>query len=463
MQQLGALPKKLLENGFLSGIVIVSFWLLSTWPGYMNPDSALHWEEALTGRYPNWHPSTYSLLVKLSQLVVSNSVAPLVIFQAVITLSSICFLVTTVAKSAIAQNLVVVATLVWPQTGFMLSLVGKDGLFAAAFMVILGSVIRAIQRGSISRSDSVLLFTSTLALTVLRWNGPLAVTWILGCIIVFRPQTTRKMTLILLCALLLGTFWLINPLPSDNSGARDLRRGGKALDIAWSIRTDRNSFNTQDLMILNQIAPLEAWSNSQANCDNFNLPLLYDVFAENESYARALSASEKDVDRIWRNRIVKHPLNFVSGRLCKVKGFVIPAREWWPTYESTSQETMKKFFGNNAVPIFDQGLLDRTGSLFNSWGGSSLGLALSMPIVWYCLSGVLLLIVRCERRHASKYLVLSIAVPVSVFIAGVGVEPRYLWPATSTVAIFTLGAGADFFLVKVRKFFRHQGARSNSN
>jgi hypothetical protein len=462
MQQLGALPKKLLENGFLSGIVIVSFWLLSTWPGYMNPDSALHWEEALTGRYPNWHPSTYSLLVKLSQLVVSNSVVPLVVFQAVIILSSICFLVTTVAKSAIAQNLVVVATLVWPQTGFMLSLVGKDGLFAAAFMVILGSVIRAIQRGSISRSGTALLFASTLALTVLRWNGPLAVIWILACIIVLRPQIARKLTLILLCALLLGTFWLINPLPSDNSGARDLRRGGKALDIAWSIRTDRKSFNTQDLVILNQIAPLEAWSNSQANCDNFNLPLLYDVFAENESYARALSASEKDVDRIWRNRIVRHPLNFVSGRLCKVKGFVIPAREWWPTYESTSQETMKKFFGNDAVPILDQGLLDRTGSLFNSWGGSSLGLALSMPIVWYCICGVLLLVVRSERRRARTYLAMSIAVPISVFISGVGVEPRYLWPATLTVAILTFALASNFILDAITNPIRSRKTHSQS-
>ena len=175
MRQLGAMSKRLLDNGFLLGLLIVSFWLLSTWPGYMNPDSALHWEEALTGRYPNWHPSTYSLLVRLSQLIESNYAAPLVIFQAILILSSICFLARTVTRSTVTQNLAVVAFLVWPQTGYMLSLVGKDGLFAAAFMTLLGSIIRAVERGLDSLLVSAMVFASTFALAVLRWNGPLVV------------------------------------------------------------------------------------------------------------------------------------------------------------------------------------------------------------------------------------------------------------------------------------------------
>ena len=64
-----------------------------------------------------------------------------------------------------------------------------------------------------------------------------------------------------------------------------------------------------------------------------------------------------------------------------------------------------------------------------------------------------------QTKRAVKYLAISMAVPVSVFIAGVGVEPRYLWPTTSTVAILALGIGADFFIEKVGKRSRRQEAR----
>jgi hypothetical protein len=409
----------------------------------MNPDSALHFEEALTNRYPNWHPTTYSLLVKLSQLIGHWSPAPIVIFQSLIFVTALCTLASSISDSVVTRNVLVATFLAWPQAGYMLVLVGKDGLFTSMFMFMLACIIYMVDRNEPSPLLSALFLISTALFTALRWNGPVAIVWVAICLMLLQPKNRRKVFLFLGAGALVGTVWLVNPLPSDNSGARDLRRGGKALDIAWSLRTDRDSFSPNDLGILNGIAPLNDWADSQANCDNFAMPLLYSVFTENPDYGQALFKSSDEIDRIWRDRLTSHPLNFFSGRLCKIKGLVVPAHEWWPTYEATSQNLIGDFFMVTPTPTLSDSALDRAGNIFDSWGGSSVGLILSMPLTWTAVSALIYMASRRELRLRLRFALISSAIPVSIFIGGVGIEPRYVWPATSTIAVFALGIAFD--------------------
>lgn len=436
---LGRARSYVIDSGFLIGLLGAIFWVVATWPGYMNPDSALHWEEAITGRYPNWHPTTYSLLVRASQWFGRGDAAILIIVQSLVFLVSVCTLVSEICQSRLARNLVVVVLFLLPQTGFMLILVGKDGLTASMLILMISILlrIRALQR--VRLGQIVILGCATSVLAMLRWNGPLIVGWTIFCVVLLRPRTIRRESIAMLLGLAIGSTWLFYPLPSDNSGAKDLRRGGKALDIAWSLRTDQLSFSSNELELLGSIAPLEQWSASQANCNNFNLPLLYDVFAENPDSAEALSRSSSKINQIWLNRILKHPINFIEGRICKVRGLVIPARDWWPTYESTSQETMLKFFGNRIKAPPFKSLSERIASVFDGWGGSSIGLYLSMPLTWIFLNIALAAVSKVDKRRTLEILLLVMGVPISIFISGVGVEPRYLWPATAVLSILAIG------------------------
>lgn len=442
-KHLGSAHRYLIDSGFLIGLLGAIFWVVATWPGYMNPDSALHWEEAITGRYPNWHPTTYSLLVRASQWFGRGDAAILILVQCLVFLVSVCALVSEICQSRLARNLVVFVLLLLPQTGFMLILVGKDGLSASMFILLIGILVRIRARQRVSFGQIFLAFCATAALAMLRWNGPLIVGWTVFSVALIRPKTDRKALIAMLLGLIIGSTWLFYPLPSDNSGAKDLRRGGKALDIAWSLRTDQVSFSRNELDLLDSIAPLEQWSASQANCNNFNLPLLYDVFAENPKSAEALTRSSSEINQIWLNRILKHPINFVEGRICKVKGLVIPARDWWPTYKSTSQETMLKFFGKRIEAQPFKHFSERVASIFDGWGGSSIGLYLSMPLTWIFLIIALAAISKSDRRRTLETLLLAMGVPISIFISGVGVEPRYLWPATALLSILAIGNVAN--------------------
>lgn len=442
-----------IRTGVLAGIVPATFWTVGTWPGYMNADSALHWNEAARNSYSNWFPVMYSFLVKLSQ-VVCSSTALVVILQVAATLASVVFLISTLSTRPVVRNICAFIVMAWPQTGGTMVLVAKDALFSAAFLASVGSLmLLEKQRVKYRNSLLILLASCVVFMTTLRWNGPFVVLG-LGIILLARRRSSLWQTLfVVTIALVFGLSLLFKPPFSDNSGGVGLRVSGRAIDLAWALRTDPSSYSKEELATIDYIAPRELWSESQRNCNNSAMPLLDGVFNETDGAGTRLATRQSEIRHMWIGQVTKNFDNFASGRFCRVKGLVFPARDWWPVSAQPSQLVFPTRLQLPPPEPLSQELVGWTGARLDQWGGSTLGIILAMPLFWMLFNSILL--IRQQWRGPFSWFVLacSSTVPVSVFVSGAGLEPRYVWPSTLlllTFAAATLGTHA------VRLVSKHQ-------
>ena len=433
-----------IRSGVLAGILPTLFWIICTWPGYMNADSALHWKEAASNNYSNWFPVTYSLLLKVSQLL-GTGTALLVVLQCAATLFAVTFATSTLTESRVARNVTVFIVMAWPQTGGTMVLVAKDALFAASFVIVVTCLVR-LERNKLDMVrpiTALLIFAATL-MVVLRWNGPIIILG-LGLIVGIRRRPRFKLVLGTLgLSLCIGLVVLLKPPFSDNSGGTGLRISGQAIDIAWALRADPNSFSDDQLSVIDSIAPRELWIESQRNCNNSAMPLLDGVFNEVDGAGSRLSLRRSELRDMWVEQLLTNADVFVKGRLCRVKGLVVPARDWWPVSSQPSQIVFPSRLGLSAPATLTERGLRWTSAKMDLWGGSTLGIVLSMPFVWMIMGIVVNWILRRKQSRSHLVLVASFVVPSSVFISGAGLEPRYVWPATLLFIIdFSIHAGTN--------------------
>jgi hypothetical protein len=426
--------RTLVRHGIISALVPVTIWIFCTWPGQMNPDSTIHWDEALSKKYSNWFPVSYSLIVGIGQFIGNYSPAPVVIFQGICLIASAAYLVCILTPSLLRRNLVLMAFFSWPQTGGQLTLIGKETLFVASFLGLTASLIQVKRRGPNWVSLLVIGITA-LALSIVRWNGPIVVSFLSAYLILVRRNRNFNVLAVMALSLFLGIGILLFPPFSDNAGGKALRVSGHTVDIAWSLRSDYNNFSHNDLKLLEKIAPLDSWALSQSNCNNAAMPLLYDVFAESPTAQDLISDNRENIRNIWVENTFRHPLTFLAGRICKMKGLLVPAKEWWPSYSSPSQQVFEYRYNVTPFPPLSTRGASFAARLLDSWGASLIGQISAMPLFW-----LLLLLIRARikgliRSEFSIILLSGSSVIASIFIGGVGLEPRYVFP---TVAIFFL-------------------------
>ena len=121
-----------------------------------------------------------------------------------------------------------------------------------------------------------------------------------------------------------------------------------------------------------------------------------------------------------------------------MKGLVVPAREWWPSYSSPSQPAFEFRYSVTPIrPLSTRGA-SFTGGVLNSWGASLIGQVVAMPLFWILLVLTVALSKRSFQTELSLVLYAGLSVIASVFIGGVGLEPRYVYPSTAIFLLYLL-------------------------
>lgn len=435
---------KLLESGFFAGLTPLTFWLVSTWPGQMNADSTIHWNEALSGRYSNWFPVLYSQLIHLSQRASALSPAPIVVIQSFAILYCATSLVCSLTKSPSTRNLVLGIYFTWPQTGGQAVLLNKEAIFLAAILGLTSSIIRAF-RQELKVASLVELAIFAFLVTAIRWNGPIVVGGLICLCILHNPSIGRRVTTTLVFSLFAGLLVLFHPPHSSNDGGRSLRTAGQALDIAWSLRSNSTRFADNDLRIIAAIAPTERWIDSQSNCDDAAMPLLYDVFAETPGANERLFQARNEIRRIWIDDVLSNPMTALVGRICKVKGLLIPAFEWWPSYSSPAATAFDAHWNIDMPRPPSTRLATMAAQLLNTWGGSLIGIVLAMPFFWLLLAFASSYLQSSPMIATTVLKVVCSMIVLSVFVGGVGLEPRYVFPASSLLMLFVATRIVDWW------------------
>lgn len=441
--------RRMWELGAIPGVVGVSLWIVALWPGQMNPDSVLHWDEAISGNYSNWFPVSYSLLIKGSHALFGFTPAPIVALQSATLLLSVVSLVNQISQVAVVRNCLVGVFFLWPQVGFTATLIGKECLFLASFLA-LSSLILQARHKRLSFGTGLVFCLCVFASTILRWNGPIVV---LGLLVTFVYATCRRVLALVVPAgisFLVGLLILLIPPVGNNLGAKSLRSGGQALDIAWSLSQDSSRFSQKELKTLAQVAPIQDWIDSQSNCDDAAMPLLYNVFTEGSDSWSTLIENRDQLRKIWIRDVLSNPRGFLEGRICKVRGLLIPAKEWWPAYSSPSQNVFEFRYGTTPISSKSERLSRLASQVLDAWGGSRIGILFAMPMIWLTCLVAWQSRQKNDRPEFLVVMALGGLVVISVFIGGVGLEPRYVFPSTTLFFLVASAKMGDEFVRRIR-------------
>ena len=86
------------------------------YPGIMNADSYITYQEALNGHFSNWFPVTYSILLS-TLLKFWDNPASMILVQLIAIAAAVSFLVSKLTINTKARVFVPLAFLIWPQAG----------------------------------------------------------------------------------------------------------------------------------------------------------------------------------------------------------------------------------------------------------------------------------------------------------------------------------------------------------
>lgn len=420
-------------------------------------DSYLPWVEARTGGFGNWFPVSYSILVR-ALLNIWHNPASIVLFQIVALTAAVSFFVSKLTSNIRVAVLAPLLFFIWPQAGASTVLLSRDVLFCSTFLVIAGYLIVELGNARPSaRSSAVPILISLCFLVILRWNGV-----IIGMLVVFLigllAQKLRPIVLPII-GVIFGCVILLFPPLSTNSGGKSIRTGIQAIDIAWGLREDRTSFNQYDLDFINENGGVDLWSQSQRDCNNSAMPLLFDVFERGQHWETIMLESKR-VRNIWIRHAIRSPKTFIEGRLCRMRG-LIPLGSSWPQVPVVAHYTagdhivgtdywLRELKEPPQPPLFKNSHVVLAGGYVNSYGYSRLGRLLATPLPYL----VLLILRAYHRRSLSRrdriLVALSFFVVVSVFIGGAGYEPRYVWPATAVLFLVSLIDISEWLERKIR-------------
>ena len=149
------------------------FWFAAYFPGAFSPDSINQYEQAVLGRYNDWHPVLHTLFAFTLPLKLSGISASIVFFQIVCFALVLGVVATTVyqfcgKKWAIALMLPVVVS---PWTYNIAMYPWKDVSFALAAALCMVIAVHMYYRKDVSTSKLILFVMLLTFATVFRHNG----------------------------------------------------------------------------------------------------------------------------------------------------------------------------------------------------------------------------------------------------------------------------------------------------
>ena len=390
----------------------------------------------------------------------------MVLFQIVALTAAVSFFVSRLTSSVKARVLVPLAFFIWPQAGASTVLLSRDVLFCAAFLVIAGYLsvwFGETHPPSRARSSTVPISIGLFFLVILRWNG--AIIAILVVVLIWLLAKNLRLIVLPLIGLISGCAILLFPPLSTNQGGKALRTGGQAMDIAWGLREDPESFSPEEIKLIEDLGGVAAWSQSQRDCNNSAMPLLNSVFGEGGYWQTLnLESTSKKIQSIWIKHATRSPDVLIEGRLCKMRGLVWLGSSWpqspvvsYKLKNSSIVETnyWLELSGERPIPpLFKEPHVELAGDFVNAYGQSRLGRLLANPLPYLMLP-----IFRTYRRRSLSrrdlaLVSLLIFVVLSILVGGVGYEPRYIWPATAVLVLSFLTDISRWSQRKTQGWFR---------
>jgi len=442
--------KKFVQNwapliGFFTGCLALSPYFLVFFPGTMNADSFLTYQEALDSHFGNWFPVTYSILLN-TLLKIWHHPASMILFQLIAIAAAVSFLVSKLTTNTKARVLVPLAFLIWPQAGATTVLLSRDVFFCAVFLVISGYLLDWF--ADPTHPHPVALSLCLFFLIILRWNGVIIGIPVIILICVLAKNFRHAVLPII--GLVLGIIILIFPPLSADEGGSAMRTGGKAIDIAWALKVDTDSFSKSEITLIETLGGVELWSQSQRNCMNVAMPLLYDVFDRGKLWGTLGRRSvSTEINNVWLKHMTRSFDVFIGGRLCRMHGLFL-LKSGFPqspvvSYNfnnngsATDSNAWLVRLGEQQIKsILGSSQVDVAGNYLNNYGKSLFGRFLANPLPFLALTVLRM----CRRKSFTQRDRLLVALPMlvifSIFIGGAGYEPRYVWPATALSALALL-------------------------
>jgi len=235
---------------------------------------------------------------------------------------------------------------------------------------------------------------------------------------------------------LAGCFFLLIAPFSDNRGGEAIADVGKHLDIAWLLREDSSVFSSDEILILNYVAPIQRWIDSQANCDNSVMPLIWGVFTVDTASGSRLVEKHDEIGSIWSKHLKTDTLEIIKGRTCRSRGITGFLSIYPPLEAQTSNEVLKNWYFVDSPNLYPA-LQTLSVRITEWWRFLPYVTLFGQPAL-----PTLLLIVRLVLgRMSSKLLIpglLACTGIISIALAGTGVEPRYLYPSVFLMWITVL-------------------------
>ena len=242
-----------------------------------------------------------------------------------------------------------------------------------------------------------------------------------------------------------GVAVLIFAPHSSNEGGSRLRTAGEAIDIAWGLKVDADSFSKQEKTLINTLGGVDAWVQSQADCMNSAMLLLDNVLNSGKHWGvLSRRSTSTDIQSLWFEHVTQNFDVFIGGRVCRMRGLISLGSDF-PQSPTVSYriENMSNYYlahlGLASKPqLVKESFIIVGGNYLNNYGKSLLGKVLANPLLFMAL-----IILRAYRRksHSRReflLIALTVIVVLSIFIGGVGYEPRYVWPATALLILALL-------------------------
>lgn len=157
----------------LTGAILLISLSALLYPGMLNMDSASMLEQAMTGRFNDWHSPAVSMLWGVLNHLWSGPPS-LLIFGLALYVAGACWFVRNAATGKAANVAALLLLCLWPPLLNDLSLVGKDQAFIACLMPAIALVLQAKSDGRLSPWMLVLLAALIFAACAIRQDSAIA-------------------------------------------------------------------------------------------------------------------------------------------------------------------------------------------------------------------------------------------------------------------------------------------------
>ena len=418
------------------------FWSVASYPASMNADSYIVWQEAKNNIFSNWHPIAYVLYIDFWQKFGDLPVLPMIGQVVIFAISTVYFIGSFPSISFRMKCFIMFCFTSIPSVGIFTTTLSKDSIFISTFILATGALVR-LRKDSTNRTFTIFLVAMLLT-TILRWNGIIISLFLLllYAYLEHRRNNSGSLSRIFMAsgAYLVGVILLFNPLLGENNGGQSLQFSGKMIDVAYVLLVKPSAFSDDELAIIEDVAPISSWANSQLNCDNAIMPLIWGVFTMHPGAAEKIIIHQDELETIWQRHLVTDTQVVVSGRLCRSAALISAELPTSPIIFYPSSSPLLEYLGLDFPPLVkDQISIQERISRY--WNASWMGRFFSQPINYVVPLIMTFVWLRYKKASVESAIIVAIAsgsVVLSLFIGATGIEQRYLLPATFVIFLYLL-------------------------